>query len=90
MTGGDIIFAQIMSFVEIKNKEIIGASQDKNKEWVLLFNDITSLVMKNLFILIYKEESKDLGNTLAEEIYNNTAYFAVTSASSINNNIGEH
>ena len=36
MIGVGIIIAQVMTLKEMRSREIIGASQDRNRKWVLL------------------------------------------------------
>lgn len=52
-----------MTYKELKNNEIIGASQDNNREWVLLLAAICVFTSTLSLALIYQGESGNLKNT---------------------------
>ena len=65
-----------MTLKEMRNREIIGASQDKEKEWVSLLATIYIVVMKILPLLINQREYGDLQNSWVEDADDNTIYLA--------------
>ena len=60
-----------MSLEEMRSGEIIGASQDGNREWVLLLAAICAVAMK-IPRLIYQGNPGDLRGTWVEDIGDNT------------------
>lgn len=63
------------------------ASQDGNKEWVLLLAAICAVAMKILPVLIYQRESGDLRDIWVDDIGDDTVYFTATPTGWNNNNI---
>ncbi len=63
MIGVGIIAAQVMTHKKLKSGEIIGSSQDGNREWVSLLAPICAVAATVPPTLIYKRESGDLRNT---------------------------
>ena len=53
MIGVGATSARVMSLEEMRNGEIIGASQNGNREWVLLLAIICAVAMKISSYLIY-------------------------------------
>lgn len=49
-----------MTLEEMRSEEIIGVSQNKNREWVSLLVFVCVVAMKILLVLIYQGESGDL------------------------------
>lgn len=60
----------------MRNREIIGVNQDRNRKWILLLAVICAIVMKIPLVLIYQGESGDLRDSRIEDVSNNTIYFA--------------
>lgn len=71
----------------MRSGEIMGASQDGNREWVLLLAAICVVVMKILPVLIYQGESGDLRDTWVDNISDDIIYFAATPTGWSNNDI---
>lgn len=63
MIKDDITSTQIISLEEMRSEEIIGISQDGNKEWILLLIAIYVIIIKILFYFIYWKELGDLRDT---------------------------
>ncbi len=63
MIGVGITAARVMTHEELKSGEIIGSSQDSNREWVSLFAAIYAVAATVPPTLIYKGESGNLRNT---------------------------
>lgn len=62
------IIAWMITYKELKYKEIIGLSQDNNQEWVSLLTIIYIVIVIVPFILIYQRELRDLKNILIDNI----------------------
>lgn len=60
MIGVGIIAARVMTHEELKSGEIIGSSQDGNREWVSLLAAICAVAATVPPTLIYQGESGDL------------------------------
>ena len=88
MIGVGVISARVMSLEEMRSGEIIGASQDRNREWVSLLAAICAVAMKIPPCLIYQGESEDLRDTWVENTSDNTVYFTATPTGWSNNDIG--
>lgn len=52
-----------MTLQKMKNKEIIKASQDKNRKWILLLAAIYMIIIKILFVFIYQKNFRDIWNS---------------------------
>lgn len=52
-----------MTYEELKSDKIIRRSQDKNKEWILLFLTIYTVIYIIPSALIYQRKSDNLKNT---------------------------
>lgn len=87
MIGVGVTSARVMSLEEMRSGEIIGESQDGNREWVLLLATICVVAIKIPFCLIYQGKSRDLRDTWVEDIGDNTIYFAATPICLSNNDI---
>ena len=55
-----ITVIQVMTLKEMKSREIMGANQDRNREWVSLLAAVYAIAMKILLIPIYQGKSRDL------------------------------
>lgn len=69
--------ARVMSLEKMRNREIIGVSQDRNREQVLLLAAICTIAVKIPPCFIYQEELGDLRDIQEENTGNNIIYFAV-------------
>lgn len=78
MIGVDITSTRVMTLEEMRSGEIIGVSQDGNREWISLLAAICAIVIKIPLILIYQGESRDLRDSWGEDIGDDTIYFVVT------------
>ena len=61
--GVGITAIRVMTLEEMRSREIIGASQNGNKEWMILLVIVYLVIMKILSILIYQEKSEDLDDS---------------------------
>lgn len=75
----NIIAILVITLEEIRSREIIRASQDGNRKWVLLLAIVYVVVIKIPSILIYQRELRDWRNSCVEKVGNNTVYFAFMS-----------
>ncbi len=78
MIGVGIIAARVMTYEQLKSREIIGSSQDGNRKWMLLLAAKCAVAATVPPTLIYKGESGDLRNTWTNDIGQDTVYFAAT------------
>ena len=78
MIGVGITAARVMTLEEMRSGEIIGASQDRNREWVLLLAAVCAVAMKIPPVLIYQGESGDLQNSWVEDVSDDIVYFVAT------------
>lgn len=79
MIGVGQAVKHILTRDKLQSREIIGASQDGNREWVSLLATICTLADVILPALIYQEESGDLRDFLVDDLEKKTVYFATTS-----------
>ena len=68
MTGVDQAVQRILTREEVRNDEIIGASQDWNKEWVSLLAAICAVADVIPRALIYQGYSGDLRNSWVDDL----------------------
>ena len=73
-----ITATRIMTLEEMRSGEIIGASQNGNKEWVLLLAAIYAIAIKIPPVLIYQGGSGDLQNSWVEDVSDDIVYFVAT------------
>ena len=76
MIGVGITSARVMTLEEMRSREIIGVSQDRNREWVSLLAAICVIAMKIPPVLIYQGVSGDLRDSWVEDVGDDTIYFA--------------
>lgn len=76
-----------MTLKEMKSKEIIRVSQDKNKEQMSLLAAICAVAMKISLILIYQGECGNLQDSWTKNLGSNTVYFVAIPIRQSNNNI---
>ena len=88
MIGVGITAAQVMTLEKMRSGEIIGASQDGNREWVSLLAAVCAVAIKIPPVLIYQGESGDLRDSWVEDVGDDTVYFAATPTGWSNNGIG--
>lgn len=88
MIGVGITSIQVMTHEELKSSEIIGASQDGNKEWVLLLTAIYAIASTIPPALIYQERSGNLRDIWTDDIGQDTTYFTAIPTGWSSNKIG--
>ena len=79
MIGVGQAVKRILTRDKLHSCEIIGASQDGNREWVSLLATIFALADVILLALIYQEEFGDLRDFLVDDLEKETVYFTTTS-----------
>ena len=89
LMGVGVTSVQVMTHEELRSGEIIGASQDGNREWVLLLAVIFAVASTISPVLIYQREPGDLKDTQIDDISQDTTYFAATPTSWSNKKIGK-
>ncbi len=72
MIGVGITSARVMTHEELESGEIIGASQDCNREWVSLLAAICAVATTVPPALIYQGELGNLRSTWADDIGQDT------------------
>ena len=60
MIGFSITVIWVITLEEMRSREIIRVSQDRNIEWILFLATVCIVIMKILLVLIYKGKSGDL------------------------------
>lgn len=78
MIGVGQAVKRILTREELRSGEIIGASQDRNREWVSLLAAIFALANVVPPALIYQGDSGDLRDSRVDDLGNETVHFAAT------------
>lgn len=68
MIGVGITSVRVITYEELKSDEIIGASQDGNREWVSLFTAICAVASTISPALIYQGKSGNLRDIWTDDI----------------------
>ncbi len=89
MIGVGQVVKHIMTREELQSSEIIGALQDRNREWVSLLSAICAVPDVIPPALIYQRESRDLKDSWIKDLGEEKVHFATTSTGYSCNSIGQ-
>ena len=89
MIGVGQAVKRIMTKGKLRSGEIIGASQDGNREWISLLAAICAVADVIPPTLIYQGESEDLRDSWIEDLGEKKIHFAATPTGWSCNSIGQ-